>query len=59
MSLDDPEIVRAEYAAEDGLEARRSISESGEGVDHGRSRPADIGHVCAGTRVTVFVAKQA
>lgn len=33
MSLDDPEIVRAEYATEDGLEARRSIYESAEGED--------------------------
>ena len=33
MSLDDAEVVRAEYATEDGLEARRSIYVNAEGED--------------------------
>jgi SAM-dependent methyltransferase len=33
MSLDDPEVVRAQYATETGLETRRSIYENAEGDD--------------------------
>lgn len=33
MSLDDPALVRREYASEAGLEARRSIYENAEGED--------------------------
>ena len=33
MSLDDPEVVRAQYATETGLETRRSIYENAEGED--------------------------
>lgn len=33
MSLDDPAVVRAQYASEDGLVARRSIYEDAEGDD--------------------------
>ena len=33
MSLDDPEVVRAQYATEDGLETRRSIYVDAEGED--------------------------
>jgi SAM-dependent methyltransferase len=33
MSLDDPEVVRAQYATEIGLETRRSIYENAEGDD--------------------------
>jgi SAM-dependent methyltransferase len=33
VSLDDPALVRAEYASEAGLEARRSIYENAEGDD--------------------------
>ena len=33
MSLDDPEVVRAQYATETGLETRRSIYENVEGDD--------------------------
>ena len=33
MSLDDPELVRAQYATETGLETRRSIYENVEGDD--------------------------
>ena len=33
MSLDDPAVVRAQYATETGLETRRSIYENAEGDD--------------------------
>ena len=33
MSLDDLEVVRAQYATEDGLETRRSIHVDAEGED--------------------------
>jgi len=33
VSLDDPEVVRAQYATEDGLETRRSIYVDAEGED--------------------------
>ncbi len=33
MSLNDPEVVRAQYATETGLETRRSIYENVEGDD--------------------------
>ena len=33
MSLDDPDVVRAQYATETGLETRRSIYENREGED--------------------------
>lgn len=33
MSLDDPEVVRAQYATEEGLQTRRSIYEGAEGED--------------------------
>ena len=33
MSLSDPDVVRAQYATEDGLEARRSVYENQEGED--------------------------
>ena len=56
MSLDDPEVVRAQYATEHGLEARRSIWSMITEADKAERVPDDVGPVRAGTRVTVFVA---
>ena len=74
MSLSDPEVVRAQYATETGLETRRSIYSNREGDDarvRSRTRRAEhpggdnadrvpdgVGPVRVGIRVTVFVAQR-
>ena len=49
MRLDDPELVRAQYASEDGLEARRSIYANREGPDAREAAFAAIAEACPAT----------